>query len=61
MEECKPTWSACARMIAEIIKADPKNEFAFSEIIRMGQIIDQHEQKIKEISDALATLTYMEA
>jgi hypothetical protein len=48
-------------MLAEILANDPNNEFALSEVKRMGRIIDQHEEKIEEITAMLGRLTHMEA
>ena len=57
-----PTWSVAAQMIAHIMVkgTDEGREDIKSEVLRMGEIIDNQKQSIAELSELVAELrTYL--
>jgi hypothetical protein len=51
--DCTPTWEETARMLVHTLQCNPQNEMAREELLRMGKIIDQQQERIKEIRGAL--------
>ena len=51
--DCTPAWEETAHMLVHTLQCNPQNEMAREELLRMGKIIDQQQQRIKEIRGAL--------
>ena len=50
--DCTPTWEETAHMLVHALQCNPHNKAAREELLRMGKIIDQQQQKIKELRGA---------